>query len=76
MTTAQLTASIGTRDLGSAAPLRNYPARFRLLVAHILSVAAKQRSRRRLAELDAHLLADIGISREQALRESRKRFWE
>lgn len=76
MTTAQLTDSLKTQGLGSLAQLRDYPAWARLLLARILSAAAKQRSRRRLAELDAHLLADIGISREQALMESRKAFWE
>ena len=36
----------------------------------------KRRERQRLAELDDHLLADIGVSREQAEQESRKWFWE
>ena len=31
--------------------------------------------RHRLAELDAHALQDIGISRNQALAEARKPFW-
>jgi uncharacterized protein YjiS (DUF1127 family) len=30
----------------------------------------------RLAELDDHLLKDIGVSREEALRESAKWFWQ
>ncbi|HYH19838.1 MAG TPA: DUF1127 domain-containing protein [Azospirillum sp.] len=33
------------------------------------------RQRRALADLDDHLLRDLGISREDALRESRKPFW-
>lgn len=36
---------------------------------------ARWRQRRALAELDAHLLRDIGRSRAEALRESRKPFW-
>ena len=32
--------------------------------------------RQQLLELDDHLLADIGVSREQALREAGKRFWQ
>lgn len=38
----------------------------------------RQRSRERnaLAELDDHMLNDIGLTREQALRESRKWSWE
>jgi uncharacterized protein YjiS (DUF1127 family) len=32
--------------------------------------------RQKLLELDDHLLADIGVSREQALREAGKRFWQ
>lgn len=35
----------------------------------------RARQRRLLAELDDRLLADIGITREDALREARKPFW-
>jgi len=37
---------------------------------------ARRRQRQNLLELDDHLLADIGVSREQALREASKRFWQ
>ena len=36
----------------------------------------RRQQRQKLSELDDHLLADIGLSREQALRESGKRFWQ
>jgi uncharacterized protein YjiS (DUF1127 family) len=35
----------------------------------------RRRQRRALLQLDDHLLADIGVSREQALREAGKWFW-
>lgn len=35
----------------------------------------RRRGRRELRELDARLLRDVGISREQALREADKPFW-
>ena len=39
-------------------------------------VRTRAYQRRDLAELDDRLLADIGLTREQALRESRKWSWE
>ena len=33
-------------------------------------------SRRALAEMDFHLLSDIGLTREQAIQESGKPFWK
>ena len=33
------------------------------------------RQRRDLCDLDDHLLADIGVTREEALREAKKLFW-
>jgi uncharacterized protein YjiS (DUF1127 family) len=35
----------------------------------------RRRQRRALLQLDDHLLADIGVAREQALREAGKWFW-
>ncbi|MBL8662167.1 MAG: DUF1127 domain-containing protein [Candidatus Odyssella sp.] len=37
--------------------------------------AARARQRRDLADLDAHLLKDIGVTPGQAVRESAKPFW-
>ena len=36
----------------------------------------RARQRRRLGELDARLLADMGLSRSQALAEAGKPFWQ
>jgi uncharacterized protein YjiS (DUF1127 family) len=36
----------------------------------------KARQRRMLLELDDRLLKDIGVTREQAMREARKPFWK
>jgi uncharacterized protein YjiS (DUF1127 family) len=37
---------------------------------------ACRRQRQKLLQLDDHLLADIGVSRERALREASKWFWQ
>jgi len=39
-------------------------------------VLQRQRGRQQLLELDDHLLKDIGMTRAQAEREGRKRFWQ
>lgn len=36
----------------------------------------KRNQRRMLSQLDDHMLKDIGISRADAIRESRKAFWK
>lgn len=36
----------------------------------------RHRTRRHLAEMDAHMLKDIGVSRVDARREARKWFWQ
>jgi uncharacterized protein YjiS (DUF1127 family) len=36
----------------------------------------RRQNLRRLVEMDDHLLKDIGVSREEALRESAKWFWQ
>jgi len=41
----------------------------------VMAWVGRWRQRRALADLDDHLLRDLGISREDALRESRKPFW-
>jgi uncharacterized protein YjiS (DUF1127 family) len=38
--------------------------------------AERTRQRRQLAGLDEHMLRDIGISREQAMAEAGKPFWQ
>lgn len=46
------------------------------VVARLIAAAALYRQRRRLAQLDRHMLDDIGISRQQALDESRRPLWD
>jgi len=48
----------------------------RNVLAVIRTWAARGRERRVLGEMEAHELNDIGISRAQALRETRKWFWQ
>ena len=45
------------------------------LLASISSSCERWHQRRQLLDLDDHLLADIGITRDQALEEARKSFW-
>ena len=44
--------------------------------ATLRSWIARPRQRRDLAELEDHLLRDIGVSRHEALREAAKPFWK
>jgi len=46
------------------------------LLAWIVAGAAIRRSRRGLAELDDHLLRDLGLSREEACREAARPAWD
>lgn len=46
------------------------------LWAAIARMIALHRQRRQLAELDAHLLDDIGVSREDALTEAARPVWD
>lgn len=41
----------------------------------IFSWMERARQRRQLADLDTHLLADIGVTAEQVRRECRRPFW-
>ena len=47
----------------------------RLVLTWMVEVAARGRTRRRLARLDPHLLEDIGLTRDDVLRECAKPFW-
>ena len=46
------------------------------LVARLLMQLAKHRSRRALAYLDQRLLEDIGLTEEEARRETDRGFWQ
>jgi uncharacterized protein YjiS (DUF1127 family) len=49
--------------------------RIRWLLEIAARLHARQRQRRALRELDARLLRDIGLTRQEALREGSKPFW-
>ena len=49
------------------------PAR---LLRRFVFCVARWRQRRDLADLDEHLLRDIGVTREQATREASRPFWD
>jgi uncharacterized protein YjiS (DUF1127 family) len=46
------------------------------LLSRFLDAGALARQRRHLAELDDAMLRDIGLTREQALREARRPRWD
>ncbi|MEM6487991.1 MAG: DUF1127 domain-containing protein [Pseudomonadota bacterium] len=53
-------------------PMRD---RIHALLTLLAAWQSRMRSRRRLAEMDAHLLRDIGLSDEQVRNELEKPFW-
>ena len=59
------------RPAGPAASNRRPASPFRLFAQWI----ERARQRQALAELDDHMLRDIGITRVEATRESQKPFW-
>jgi uncharacterized protein YjiS (DUF1127 family) len=48
----------------------------RSVLPYVSRCHARRNQRRALIELDDHLLADIGVSREEAFLEAQKLFWE
>ncbi|WP_375691890.1 DUF1127 domain-containing protein [Pseudooceanicola sp. LIPI14-2-Ac024] len=46
------------------------------LIGRAFALLGLHNSRRSLAQLDASLLDDIGVTREQAMRESRRKIWD
>lgn len=44
--------------------------------SRVMAALMLYRSRRALAQLDSHILNDIGISREQALSEANRAVWD
>jgi uncharacterized protein YjiS (DUF1127 family) len=49
---------------------------FGQVLANVRHMATRARDRRMLATLDSRMLADIGVTREQAIAESKKAFWQ
>ena len=71
-----------SRDIAPSALLHSSAAMWRLIAGARLTVGrwfARSRQRRALREIaernDFHLLKDIGVSQEEALREANKAFW-
>lgn len=52
------------------------PRRPRSILSTVLDVLSLRRQRRRLAELDPHLLRDIGIAEDEARREAELPIWD
>jgi uncharacterized protein YjiS (DUF1127 family) len=50
--------------------------RARSILSIVLNVLSLRRQRRRLAELDPHLLRDIGITEDEARREAQLPVWD
>lgn len=53
--------------------LRHRPAR---LLSRLAAILRLGRERRRLATLDDHILRDIGLTRDEALREAERPAWD
>ncbi|WP_425052052.1 DUF1127 domain-containing protein [Psychromarinibacter sp. S121] len=51
-------------------------ARHRSLLRTVLDLAALRRQRLELGRMDAHMLEDIGVSREQAASEASRPVWD
>ena len=60
----------------SLAHIRRRAARRAGLFRRLSDLVAINRSRARLAVLDDHMLRDIGLSRDEALREADRPFWD
>lgn len=58
-----------------AAPFAVLRVRFDRMWRRLGFIVERQRQRRALAQLDARMLADIGVSADAARREANKPFW-
>jgi uncharacterized protein YjiS (DUF1127 family) len=61
--------------VGAVAEDEKYIAGYRRFLAAIRRIHFRDRERRELLSLDGRALADIGITRADALREAEKPFW-
>lgn len=52
------------------------PLRRASLLTRFVALLGLSRQRRKLAELDDHLLRDLGLTRRQALEEAKRGFWD
>lgn len=81
MTSPPVRTSVTSADHGGRQPHRwgMRPRPLTSLLATIRDWVARRRRRRSLtalSELDDHLLKDIGLSRQEAVREGAKWFWQ
>jgi uncharacterized protein YjiS (DUF1127 family) len=56
--------------------LRTRPGLFARVLTAFSTAMTRRRDRQRLAQLDAHLLRDIGLDAQDARRECAKLFWQ
>ena len=66
--------NITALNLGRSFP--RSPVTFGDVLGRIATWISVSRERAELAEMDAHMLADIGVTREQADREAGRPFWD
>ena len=57
-------------------PLRAPTGFFARTLTVVTAALTRRRDRQRLAQLDAHLLRDIGVDAQEARRECAKPFWQ
>ena len=66
---------VGSAGVASLNPVQLVNNSFRTLLKTLQVWQARVEERRHLAEMDGHLLADLGLSRDQLTQESEKPFW-
>jgi uncharacterized protein YjiS (DUF1127 family) len=64
-----------TRSATKTVPFRGRPGLVARLTFVVTQALTRRRDRRVLAQLDAHILRDIGLTVDQAMAESVKPFW-
>mgnify|MGYP003627226498 CR=1 FL=1 len=65
-----------TTVLRESQSLGHFAAVLTQVVDQAKFVMARARTRRQIAELDGRMLADVGLTRSDAITESRKIFWQ
>lgn len=68
--------SMSLPSSGAILPARRPSRRLSGWLARLFDLHAAQRSRRALRDLDPAILRDIGLTREEALREATRGFWD
>ena len=62
-------------DLSVSTPFSGFERVWRIVLAGIGNGCERSHQRQQLLDLDDRLLADIGITRDQAVEDARKSFW-